>query len=64
MIARERQTGALILSSTEGTGGYYRPGNKEELRRFVASMDSRSREIIKAATVAREALNRGEGVEG
>lgn len=55
-IAQERKAGALILSTTEGGGGYYRAANADELRRYVLSMRSRSRETLAAVRAAEKFL--------
>lgn len=60
-IAAERRAGALILSTTENGGGYFRPGSVQELRRFVASMSSRGRETFAALEAARTAIADTEG---
>lgn len=55
-IAQERRAGVLILSSTESNGGYYRAASREELQRYVRSMQSRSKEILTVIRTAEEAL--------
>lgn len=55
-ISQERKAGALILSTTEGGGGYYRAASADELRRYVRSMQSRSKEILTVIRTAEEAL--------
>lgn len=62
-IAAERRAGAVIISTTENGGGYYRPENPEEIRRFVASMVHRGKEIFAAVKSARVALADMEGGE-
>lgn len=62
-IAHERHSGALILSST-GRGGYYRPGDADELRRFVASMSHRASETFTALSAARRALEEMDEMSG
>lgn len=52
----ERKAGALILSTTEGGGGYYRAASADELRRYVRSMRSRSRETLAAVRAAEKFL--------
>lgn len=59
-IAQERRAGALILSSSESNGGYYRAASRAELQRYVRSMQSRSREILAVIRAAEEALQREE----
>lgn len=55
-IAQERRAGVLILSSTESNGGYYRAASREELQRYVRSMQSRCKEILAVIRAAEEAL--------
>lgn len=55
-IAQERKAGALILSTTEGGGGYYRSASADELRRYVRSMRSRSKETLAAVRAAEKFL--------
>ena len=55
-IAKERDAGRLILSSTQG--GYYMPQNKQEVKDFV---DSRAKNTLKITKAAREFLKRIDG---
>lgn len=55
-IAKERRAGVLILSSSESNGGYYRAASREELQRYVRSMQSRCREILAVTRAAQEAI--------
>ena len=55
-ISQERKAGALILSTTEGGGGYYRAARADELRRYVRSMRSRSRETLAVIRAAEQAV--------
>ncbi len=59
-IAEERRSGLLILSSSESNGGYYKAANAEELRRYVRSMQSRSKEILAVIRTAEETLKHEE----
>lgn len=52
-IARERQAGAVILSSGKG---YFLPANNEEILHFVRAMDSRARNIYLATRSAKAML--------
>ena len=52
-IARERQAGAVILSSGKG---YFLPANNEEILHFVRAMDSRARNIYLATRSAKSIL--------
>ena len=55
-IAKEREEGAVICSTTTGEGGYYLPDSKEELRAFINSMDNRAINIFKAVKSAKKML--------
>lgn len=59
-IAEERRSGALILSSTaEVGGGYFRPADMQELRRWVAMMQSHIAAILAVIRAAQEAIAAG-----
>ena len=64
-IAREREAGALILSSCRGGGGYFLPSDGEAGRReiatFMATLRARALNTLRALKTAREAL---EGLDG
>lgn len=65
LISAERQVDCdasdLILS--DARGGYYRPGNLDEVRRFVRSMQHRAAEVMRATRTAERALNVADGQE-
>ena len=63
-IAEERRSGLLILSSSESNGGYYRPADASELRRYVRSMQSRRRAILAAIESAQKAIYEEEQENG
>lgn len=64
-IAAERIAGSLILSSTaEVGGGYYRPSNTQELRRWVAMMQSHIAAILAVIRAAKEAIAAAEVDDG
>lgn len=45
-IEKERRAGALILSSSADMGGgYFRPANAEELRRWITMMEAHANSI-------------------
>lgn len=52
-IARERQAGAVILSSGKG---YFLPSSEDEILHFVNAMNSRARNIYLAAQSAKAML--------
>lgn len=61
-IAEERRAGLLILSSTsEVGGGYFRAADTQELRRWVAMMQSHIAAILAVIRAAREAIAEAEG---
>lgn len=53
-IARERKDGAVILSTCEDGGGYFRPKNKQEAERFIRTLESRARNTLAALRSARD----------
>lgn len=59
-IAREREAGALILSTCRGGGGYFLPSDgeagKREISAFVVTLRARALNTLKALKTAREAL--------
>lgn len=64
-IAREREAGALILSTCRGGGGYFLPSDGEagqrEIGAFVATLRARAINTLRVLKAAREAL---EGLDG
>lgn len=60
-IAKEREAGALICSTTGGQGGYYLPGSREEVMEFINSMSNRAKNTFKAIKAAREYLKQIDG---
>lgn len=61
-IAKERRAGLLILSSTaEVGGGYFRPADTQELRRWVAMMTAHTNATLAVIRAAQEALAAAEG---
>lgn len=56
-IAEERKAGRLILSSTaEVGGGYFRPADTQELRRWVAMMTAHTNATLAVIRAAQEAI--------
>lgn len=53
-IARSRDEGQVILSST--TGGYYLPANVSEIEEFIAVLRARAVNTIRALRSAKQAL--------
>ena len=64
-IAKERETGALILSTCRHGGGYYRPSDgeagKREINAFVATLASRAINTLRAIKAARRELKTIDG---
>ena len=60
-IERERNAGAVILSTCTDGGGYFLPDSPEEIRRFIRTLSSRARNSDKALESARAELQRIEG---
>ena len=64
-IAEERKAGLLILSSaSEVGGGYYRPSNTQELRRWVAMMTAHVNATLAVIRAAQEAIEAGREIGG
>lgn len=61
-IARERQNGAVILSSTEG--GYYQAGNDWEIKEFVKTLESRAKNTFLALRSARRLMGQQGAADG
>lgn len=65
MIAQERDEGALILSTCRGTGGYFLPSDgvtgQREIATFMATLQARAINTLKALKTAREALQNIKG---
>lgn len=64
-IAHERETGALILSTCRGGGGYFLPAPGEagqrEIAAFVTTLRARALNTLKVLKAAREALQSIDG---
>lgn len=64
-IAREREAGALILSTCRNGGGYFLPADGEagqcEISAFVATLQARAINTMRALKTAREALQSLDG---
>lgn len=64
-IAEERRAGLLILSSTaEVGGGYFRPADKQELRRWVAMMTAHINATLAVIRAAQEAIETEQEIGG
>ncbi len=60
-IERERNAGAVILSTCTNGGGYYLPDSPEEIRRFIRTLSARARNTEKSMQSAKAELERLEG---
>ena len=56
-IERERTDGKVILSSTVPPGGYYLPSNKQEIMRFIKTLENRAKMTLGALDSAKKMLN-------
>ena len=56
LVSQERQQGAVILSTSCNGGGYYLPGDTEEVRKFIRTLDARARHTFLALRSARKYL--------
>ena len=56
LVSQERQQGAVILSTSQGGGGYYLPADAGEVREFVRTLDARARHTFLALRSARKKL--------
>ena len=64
-IADERKAGLLILSSTaEVGGGYFRPADTQELRRWVAMMTAHIDATLAVIRAAQEAIETEQEIGG
>lgn len=56
-IARERNEGAVILSTCQDGGGYFLPENDQEVRRFIRTLENRAKNTYAALKSARSFLS-------
>ena len=61
LISKERQQGAVILSTSRNGGGYYLPSDADEVREFIRTLDARARHTFLALRSARKYLKELEG---
>lgn len=59
-IRKLRVQGEVILSSTKKGGGYYRPQNAGEVRRFIRQEEHRAKSIFYALKTARKLLQQSQ----
>lgn len=62
-IEKERGQGKVILSSTQPPGGYFLPESKQEIRRFITTLQNRGSKTLNALDGARKLLEEFEKVE-
>ena len=58
-IAREREAGKVILSSHKG--GYFLPGSREEISKFVRTNEKKAKRTLKVLGSAKKVLKEIEG---
>lgn len=56
-IEHERSQGKVILSSTQPPGGYFLPETKQEIRRFIRTLENRGSKTLDALNGARALLD-------
>lgn len=59
-IEHERRQGKVILSSTQSPGGYFLPETKQEIRRFIRTLESSGNKTLDALDGARKLLEKFE----
>lgn len=62
-IEKERGQGKVILSSTQPPRGYFLPESKQEIRRFITTLQNRGSKTLNALDGARKLLEEFEKVE-
>lgn len=62
-IEHERGQGKVILSSTQPPGGYFLPETKQEIRRFIRTLENRGSKTLDALNGAIALLNTFDEVE-
>lgn len=60
-ISRERQAGAVILSTCQDGGGYFIPESNQEVRQFIRTLENRAKNTFAALRSARRFLRQQEG---
>lgn len=63
-ISRERNAGAVILSTCQEGGGYFLPGNDREVRQFIRTLENRAKNTFAALRSARGLLRQQEETDG
>ncbi|WP_154658735.1 hypothetical protein [Agathobaculum desmolans] len=56
-IERERQSGAVILSTCTEGGGYFLPANETEIREFIRTLSNRAKNTRRSMESALDALD-------
>ena len=56
-IERERQSGAVILSTCTEGGGYFLPANETEIREFIRTLSNRAKNTRRSMGRALDALD-------
>ena len=58
VIARERDSGAVILSTCESGGGYFLPASREEIQAFIRTLEARAKNTRCALRSAKAELKK------
>ena len=56
-IERERQSGAVILSTCTEGGGYFLPANETEIREFIRTLSNRAKNTRRSMERSLDALD-------
>ena len=62
-IEHERRQGKVILSSTQPPGGYFLAESKQEIKRFIQTLENRGSKTLDALDGARKLLKDFEKAE-
>lgn len=62
-IEHERRQGKVILSSTQPPGGYFLAESKQEIKRFIQTLENRGSKTLDALDGARKLLKEFEKAE-
>lgn len=62
-IEYERRQGKVILSSTQPPGGYFLAESKQEIKRFIQTLENRGSKTLDALDGARKLLKEFEKAE-
>ncbi len=60
-IERERQAGAVILSTCTDGGGYFLPADESEIKEFIRTLSNRAKHTRRSMESAQDALDKMTG---